>query len=169
MLIDNDFSYVELIPFDSENPKLRKVIGTNFANYAFPLLRYDTGDVVTVEDNNGSLYISKIDGRESEYLTLPNGQKIGVTFLDNFEMLKGVNAVQLYQPELDKLIIRIESLNKFSADIESTILNELKTRLSCNINIIFEYHDKIERTKSGKLRLLISDVNQKVNPNNSFK
>ena len=159
MFVDEDFSYVELIPFDPSQPKLRKVIGTNFVNLAFPLLRYDTGDIVTVENaGTEQEYVSKIDGREAEYLKLPNGQKIGVTFIDNFEMLKNVNAVQFYQPNIHTLVIRVETSKVLGKDIESEILSELKARLACDIDIKFDYLTKIPRTQSGKLRLLISEV-----------
>lgn len=78
-----------MLPFDEEKPHLRKIIGTGFVNYAFPLVRYDTGDVAAIDyDEKGNMYIARIEGREAEYLKLPNGQKVGVTFIDNFETFK---------------------------------------------------------------------------------
>lgn len=78
-------------------------------NYAFPLVRYDTGDVAAIDyDEKGNMYIARIEGREAEYLKLPNGQKVGVTFIDNFETFKKIKAAQIYQPDINTLIIRVE-------------------------------------------------------------
>ena len=46
--IDEDFGAVELLPLpDGASYRL---VGTNFTNLATPLLRYDTGDVITLDD-----------------------------------------------------------------------------------------------------------------------
>src|SRR5690606_16170125 len=41
--IDEDFSYVELLPHQDQY----SIIGTNFSNYAFPLIRYHTSDLAS--------------------------------------------------------------------------------------------------------------------------
>lgn len=159
MHIDDDFAYMELMPFDEEKPNLRKIIGTGFVNYAFPLVRYDTGDVAAIDyDETGNLYITRIEGREAEYLKLPNGQKVGVTFIDNFESFKKIKAAQIYQPCINTLIIRIERNADYDLEEERDIIREISERLSCPMNIKVEYVEKIQRTKSGKLRLIISEV-----------
>lgn len=159
MIVDDDFAYMELLPFDDEKPNLRKIIGTGFTNYAFPLVRYDTGDVAAVEyDEKGKMYISRIEGREAEYLKLPNGQKIGVTFIDNFESFRKIKAAQLYQPDINTLIVRVERNADYDMQEEHDIIKEIEGRLSCHMEIKVEYVEKIERTKSGKLRLIISDI-----------
>ena len=45
--VDDDFCYVEFIP--TSDPERFRIIGTNFSNVAFPLLRYDTGDIAIIE------------------------------------------------------------------------------------------------------------------------
>jgi len=159
MYVDDDFAYMELLPFDEEKPHLRKIIGTGFVNYAFPLVRYDTGDVAAIDyDEKGNMYIARIEGREAEYLKLPNGQKVGVTFIDNFETFKKIKAAQIYQPDINTLIIRVERNADYDLKEEHDIINEVSERLSYPMTIRVEYVDKIPRTKSGKLRLIISDI-----------
>ena len=71
--IDQDFAYTELI---NNNNNERKIIGTNYSNIAFPLIRYDTGDVALVDENDNDKILS-ILGRVEDYIILPNGVKLG--------------------------------------------------------------------------------------------
>ena len=48
--VDDDFCFVEFIPVSSEEPNVCRIVGTGFSNDAFPLIRYDTGDLATVEN-----------------------------------------------------------------------------------------------------------------------
>ena len=91
-------------------------------------------------------------------MKLPNGQKVGVTFIDNFETFKKIKAAQIYQPDINTLIIRVERNADYDLKEEHDIINEVSERLSYPMTIRVEYVDKIPRTKSGKLRLIISDI-----------
>ena len=74
--IDDDFCHVELLPVENELNVCR-IIGTGFSNKAFPLVRYDTGDLAHIEKHNGQTRIVSIDGRKEDYVTLPNGVRLG--------------------------------------------------------------------------------------------
>ena len=50
-LVDEDYSVVEFIKTDHKNKY--KVIGTSLYNLAFPLIRYDTQDIVDIKESNG--------------------------------------------------------------------------------------------------------------------
>jgi len=158
--IDHEFCYVELIPVDEDNPNLCRIIGTNFSNDAFPLIRYDTNDLAEVDIENGIVEIKKIIGRSSTYLTLGNGQRFGpISYL--FKKMTNINEAQVYQPDLNQLIFRIVRNPQFNEQDEKDLLIEINKRLKDDsINISIEYVQKIERTAAGKLNPVISDVNQ---------
>lgn len=62
ILVDEDFSVVEFMP---EVVGGYRVVGTCLFNYATPLLRYDTGDVVRLGDCTGPRReVASIDGRQ---------------------------------------------------------------------------------------------------------
>jgi phenylacetate-CoA ligase len=159
LIPDQDFCWMEFIQVDSENPSLCKIIGTNYNNTAFPLIRYDTGDrAQIIWQPDGSPKILSIDGRREDFITLPNGVKLGR--LDHiFKDLTEVQEAQIYQLDVNNIVLRIvKGINYDKKKQEELLIRETKKRLGNYINISIEYIDHIPRTKSGKLRFVISDV-----------
>ena len=157
--VDKDFSYVEFVPIDNDNNNFFKIIGTNFNNYAFPLIRYDTGDIAEIERmDNGEYKIVSIDGRKEDLILLPNGVKLGR--LDHiFKDIVNVSEAQLYQPDRSKVIIRIvKGQNYQETKDKNKIIKEVRKRLGNEINLELVYYDNIPKTRSGKLRFVISDI-----------
>jgi phenylacetate-CoA ligase len=155
---DQDFAYTEFIPLNEENPELCRIIGTNYHNPAFPLLRYDTGDLARIRWENGVPVVLSIDGRQEDYITLPDGLKLGR--LDHiFKKITEVREAQIYQPETGRVVLRIVKNTGYdAAGQEKMLLAETRKRLGNSIHIEIEYLDAIPRTKSGKLRFVISAV-----------
>lgn len=159
LIPDQDFCWDEFIPVDPQNPSLCKIIGTNYNNTAFPLIRYDTGDLAQIEwQEDGSPKILSIDGRQEDFISLQNGVKLGR--LDHiFKDLTDVQEAQIYQPDLNNVVLRIVKAPNYDLNHqEKLVLNETKKRLGNDIHISIEYLKQIPRTKSGKLRFVISEV-----------
>jgi len=158
---DQDFAYTEFIPVDADDPELCRIVGTNYHNPAFPLLRYDTGDLARVRWENDMQVVLSIDGRQEDYITLPNGLKLGR--LDHiFKKITEVREAQIYQPEIGKVVLRIVKNQGYDASgQEKMLLAETRKRLGNNIQIDIEYLAEIPRTKSGKLRFVVSAVSSK--------
>ncbi len=155
---DQDFAYTEFVPVSADDPGLCRIIGTNYHNPAFPLIRYDTGDIARVRWDNGVPVVLSIDGRQEDYITLPDGLKLGR--LDHiFKKLTEVREAQIYQPEINRIVLRIVKNDGYDASgQEKMLLAETRKRLGHNISIEIEYLADIPRTKSGKLRFVISEV-----------
>lgn len=159
MIPDNDFSMVEFIPNDhTENTY--KIIGTNYNNLAFPLFRYDTGDIVTMQmDEKGNNKIVSIDGRNDDYITLPNEIKLGR--LDHiFKNMTNILESQIYQSNLNTIVIRVVKGENFTIKDERQLIKEAKKRIGDNVEIKITYYDKLERKESGKLKFVISEINK---------
>ena len=70
-----------------------------------------------------------------------------------------LNEAQFYQKSLNEVDIRIVPAADYVPDIhEEMILNAARERLGSEINITIKYLDKIYKTKSGKLKFVISDI-----------
>jgi len=153
--IDQDFCYVELIPTEVEED-LSYIVGTNYSNLSFPLIRYQTNDLVRVKKED--MEIISIDGRKDDSITLPNGVKLGrLGFI--FKNADFVKEAQIYQESISRIILRIVKNSNYDETVHEAVLkNECRERMGEEIQIEFEYLEKIPRTKAGKFRYVVSDV-----------
>ena len=159
LIPDQDFAYTEFIPNDEFDNTSFKIIGTNYNNTSFPLIRYDTGDIAKMKtDIKNISVINSIDGRNEDYVVLPNQIKLGR--LDH--IFKGFNEVkeaQIYQKKNYDVLLRVvicESIDR--SNTGKKILHEARKKLGYGVNLEIEYVEKVLRTKSGKIKFVISDI-----------
>jgi phenylacetate-CoA ligase len=158
--VDEDFAAVEFIP--NHDGIGYKIIGTNFTNLATPLLRYDTQDVVTLSSKTcpcgrpGRL-IESIDGRKEDYVVLKNGVRLGR--MDHiFKDLTHIREAQMYQKRPGELIIRVVCGVNYSENDEKRLIQEVRKRVGNYADILIEYTEKLERSRTGKLRFVVSEI-----------
>lgn len=158
--VDEDFSAVEFVP--NGDGVSYKVIGTNFTNLATPLLRYDVGDTVTLIDTTCQCgrpgrIVANVDGRLEDYVILRNGAKLGR--LDHiFKDLTNIRESQICQKQAGEVAIRVVPGDRYSASDETVLLREARQRLGDETTIHIEYTTNLQRSSTGKLRFVISDV-----------
>ena len=155
-LVDEDYSIVEFIK--TENKNKYKVIGTSLYNFAFPLIRYDTQDIVDIKDNkieleNNWREVNNIDGRSEDYLLLNDGAKIGRLdhiFKDLVEVIEA-QFVQINKGEAELFIVTSSQFSEISLKkLEDLIHEKLGTRIDIKITKV----KRIQKSKSGKLRMV---------------
>jgi len=157
--IDEDFAAVEFVPNSSGG---YKIVGTNFSNLAMPLLRYDVGDTVTLQ--NGTCpcgrpgrIVSSIDGRAEDYVILRNGAKVGR--MDHiFKDMVNIREAQIVQKYPGEMTINIVPGHKYSDSDNVKLLEETIKRVGKDMTVKIEYVEKITRSKTGKLRFVVSEV-----------
>ena len=158
--IDEDLAAVEFVPL-SDGSAFR-VIGTNLSNPAMPLIRYDTGDVVqsvgeACPCGRPGRFVDRVDGRKEDYVTLRDGTRIGR--MDHvFKDMIRVREAQIYQKEPGAIEVRIVRGTGFGPEDEQALLKSFHLRLGLEVSITLEYHDRLPRTASGKLRFVISEI-----------
>lgn len=143
-----------------------RLVCTGFGNHAFPLIRYDIGDAVTIAADQRSkcgrngLLIERVEGRTEDYILTPDGRFIGR--LDHlFKAAKNLREAQVVQEEPGEVKLRIVRLSGYSGKDEQAIRTEAIARMGSAIRIRFEYVDSIERTANGKFRFIVSTLDQK--------
>lgn len=158
--VDEDFSAVEFVP--EESGYRYRVLGTNFTNPAFPLVRYDTGDVVTLSNRQcactrpGRL-VEDIDGRLEDYVILANGAKLGRT--DHiFKDMVNIREAQIYQTEPGAFTIRVVRGSHYSETDEAMLLSETTKRVGSGTRVAIEYTSVLQRSATGKLRQVVSQI-----------
>ncbi len=155
--IDDDFAYVEFIPLDETDKSVCRIIGTGFSNLAFPLIRYDTGDLAKVNWVDGIPEIVEIYGRQEDYIELPNGVKLGR--LDHiFKNCVNIREAQIHQIRKDLIELRVVKDVNYNENDENLLLREACSRFGKDVELIINYCDGIERTRSGKVKFIVTEL-----------
>lgn len=156
-----DYSHVELN--DCGNG-LHEIIGSNFNNNLYPLIRYRTGDHVVLSDEQecpcGRVFpiIDHIKGRVADYLLGEDGQR--TYSLYHIEKgvagLIGTQYVQHTVNEIHTLAVADDSI--FDDKQQRILIDNIKKYLGQNIMVTIECVDSLPKTKNGKVRHAICEL-----------
>jgi len=145
-----------------------RVIATSLHNLAMPLIRYDTGDIASINDDicacgRGSRLLTEIRGRSVDVLVTPEGKNVhGWYFLFLFwKYGDGIREYQVVQENLEKIVIRIVP----DVDFDERRLAEIRENIrvkSAGWEVEFKCVDAIERTGAGKSKFIINNLNTQV-------
>ena len=158
--VDEDFAAVEFVPTGRDGE--HRVVGCSLSNPATALLRYDVGDLVAVSHDTclcgrPGRMVDRVHGRQEDYIVLPNGTLVGR--LDHaFKDMANVRESQLYQRRKDELIVRVARGQLYGDRDEDALLFAIRSRIGTAISVRFEYVDSVERSRTGKLRFVVSDL-----------
>ena len=142
-----------------------EVVATGFLNYDQPLIRYRIGDRVKLAKNQNTKsglsmpVIEEIEGRIEDVIVGADGRKM-VRFHGLFIDIIGLKSAQVIQYALNKLEIKLVVQNNFNKSNEDLIKKRLISQLG-NINLIFTYVSDLPRTKNGKIKAVISKLNNR--------
>jgi phenylacetate-CoA ligase len=159
--VDEDFTTVEFLP-EQHSPQQVKIIGTATNNNAFGFLRYDTDDWATIAKQQCACglpgrTIESIDGRKEDYVVLTDGTRLGR--LDHvFKDMINIKEAQIRQDSYGRLDVLVVKGNNYSEIDENKLQHEFDIRTNSMIDIEFHYLPVIEKTASGKLRFVISTM-----------
>jgi len=144
------------------------IVGTTLHNSVMPLIRYKTGDLVTLpaEDNFcacGKKYklIQSIYGRDDDMIILADGRKFGrVTRI--FMGLPFIKEGQIIQHRLDFIEVKIVPTDEFSIEHNNIVMQRMykylgKHSAEYKITVV----EKIERTKRGKFKVVYNLLDKK--------
>lgn len=146
-----------------------KLIVTSFTTHGTPLIRYDIGDNILEcsEDdqpdiNIGFPAIKGIDGREADSLySLERGIISNANMSNVIKHLpNSIINIQFVQNTNNHILIKIVvDKNRYNKESEKHIFEEMLIRFGEKMIFDIEYVDKIERTKGGKYRMIINNIN----------
>lgn len=157
VLDEND----KVLPNGSEG----RIVITSLYNKAHPFIRYDIGDIgaISEESTKKIPLLKTLIGRTNDIAILPSGKKAaGLTFyyitksiIEDDGNVKEFTIEQL-EPHFFK--INYASNKELTNDKTKIIIQEMEHYLEKGLTIVFERQNKLQRSKSGKLKQFTSHV-----------
>ncbi len=164
-----EYGLSEMVPIqarDGANSHY-KIVSTGFWNFAMPLVRYDTQDIVVKSEKKcpcgrNMEVIDSIVGREGDIIITPSGRRLGVTLLIQIlYVICGIENIiesQFVQDQRDCLTVRYVSGKTFSKNDLMEAKNQFRMYLPKDMRIKWQEVKVIPRTKDGKVKALISNI-----------
>lgn len=147
-----------------------KLIVTSFTTHGTPLIRYDIGDniIECTEDDKpdpkiGFPAIKAIDGRIADSLYSEERGHISNANMSNVikHLPNSIINIQFVQDRIDHITIRaVVDKQRYDKSGEKHIFEEMAIRFGRKMTYDIEYVDEIVRTKGGKMRMIINELNK---------
>ncbi len=153
--------YIEILDFDEDEPvkkgELGRIVITDLFNFCVPLLRYDTGDIGSIEnDENGVPVFKTIEGRKLDMLYDTAGKMISPYFIGmHMKKYPELKQFQFIQEGKKDYTFKLNIDGKL--EDEGQFINEIKGFLGNDSVIKLDYINEIPLLSSGKRKLVVNN------------
>jgi len=155
--------FIEILKMDSDEPaaegELGRIVVTDLYNLAFPLIRYDTGDVAKmVYPEKGLPYLENLYGRRMDLIYDTDGGVVSPFLLcRTMRLTTGIEQWQFIQRGTKEYGIRVAVTNGKNPDLTKEI-EMFKDTLGKDADITVEYVNEIPVLNSLKRKLIVSEL-----------
>ncbi len=155
----NTASYhIEILNLNEDTPApkgtLGRIVITDLYNYAMPLVRYDTGDLGTIETNGNRRVFTKIEGRKSDTIYDTKGHVVSSFMMTSIINYANINQVQLIQYDKTAYELKLNVTPHFN--LEAKLREEFKTFLGADATLTISYVEAIPLLNSGKRKYTLN-------------
>jgi phenylacetate-CoA ligase len=142
-----------------------EIIVTNLDTFAFPFIRYKTGDIGKLSNKScpcgrGLPIIESIDGRKTDFLVNKDGRIIhalGLIYV--IREIEGVSKFKVHQKDTQSLHVNLVVNHSFDTQKNTNIIrSEIEKLFGHSLSIDINIVDNIPLSRSGKYSYVTSDV-----------
>ena len=157
--------YFETLKINSDEPtapgEAGRIVITDLFNYAFPMIRYDTGDLGVLDDSNPNEFpkLKEIYGRVRDCVYATDGRLISPAKVS--VMMWGSESVkqwQFIQETKNDYVLKLNCDKKIE---EQVYIEKFKSLLGADAGITVQFVDEIPVTSSNKRRAVICNYHKK--------
>lgn len=165
--VDLQSGIFEVLDNDNKPSTSGRLILTSFTTEGTPLIRYDIGDTMVMEDasytcscGNNNPLVKEILGRIDDYIYSPENGKINLGNISN--TLKDTNGIVRFQAvqnelnEVEVFVIKDDLL--YNSTIEKKFIKNWRDRIGDKMDLKISYVDEIPVEHSGKYRLVKNNI-----------
>jgi phenylacetate-CoA ligase len=166
--VNSETLFVEILDDENNvlpNGKEGRIVITSLYNKAHPFIRYDIGDVGILDEKSTfkKPILKKLIGRTNDIALLPSGKKSpGLTFYyvtkSIIEDDGNVKEFVIKQTKIDTFDIEYVSQYELTLAQIKNMEKAITTYLETGLSFTFTRKEKLERSKSGKLKQFVSLV-----------
>lgn len=159
--------YIEFVD-EQNNPvcpgESGRILVTALFNRAFPLIRYEIGDIGTWDElPDGKRALRTLQGRTNDFVRLPSGKTApGLTmYYVARSLLEGADFIKefiIVQTAPDTFQFRIAAKRTLGEVEKNLLLQKLHEYLEPGLNLEIKEVDHIERPGSGKIKHFYSEL-----------
>lgn len=164
------YGKLELVDFQGQpvtRPgELGEIVATGFDNRVMPLVRYRTGDLAmwSAAPNTlrpGFAAVDRIEGRLQEFLVCREQRLVSICTIGaaHFEQLADADRMQFEQREPGKALLKVLSETDLSSAAKEKLAAGIRSKTQGGLDVEIVRVDQIERTSSGKHKLLVQHLN----------
>ena len=142
-----------------------RIIVTSLYNKVMPFIRYDLGDsgILSEKTKNGQSVLEKLVGRTNDIIKLPSGKiSPGLTFYYiSKKILESGTSLKEFivkQTQLEKFELIYVADFELSDKVKSAIISSMAEYLESGLSCDFIKVEQITRTKAGKLKHFVSEL-----------
>jgi len=157
----------EVLDDNNRKATTGKLVITSFTTKGTPLIRYDIGDSITLEEENricgcgnNNPLVKEIKGRIDDFVYSPQNGKINLGNISNtLKGTKGIIKFQAVQEKLDAIkILLVVDRELYSSKTEKIYLENWRDRIGNKMELSLDYVEEIEVEKSGKFRFVKNHI-----------
>jgi phenylacetate-CoA ligase len=155
-------------PTGEEPVTTADVVGTSLHNLSMPLLRYEVGDVVEVDEDPETCpcgrampRVRRINGRQEDAIIAPDGRVITTLFIA-FDKVPGIAHWQVIQDESDRLNVFVVRTPAYTPSSEASLLHLIRRFVGPDMRVCLNYLslEALRRDMPGKFRTIVSRIQQ---------
>jgi phenylacetate-CoA ligase len=141
-----------------------RLVGTSLHNLAMPLIRYVTNDRTALRAGQCPCgrhleLMEDVTTKAEDVLTLADGRLISPSVLTHpFKPLDCIEGSQIVQTLPNAIVVRLIPRPTYTAAHGTQLISELKARLGDDVSVEVEFVDRLETSKNGKFKWVISKV-----------
>lgn len=159
---DSREGFLEVLDENNQPAKVGRMIVTSYHTKATPLIRYDIGDVIELEEEyeyNKIPKIKRIIGRKMSFIESPETGKINAGNISNITKdVKGIIGFQIIQDSLEELQLKLKVGDDFSEKDKQLFISQLQERIGSKMKIKLEYVNTLEKENSGKFNIIKNNL-----------
>jgi phenylacetate-CoA ligase len=141
-----------------------RIVATGLYTTSMPFVRYDTGDrgvldAASCPCGRGLPVLARVDGRGDDLIVGSDGRRVAA-YRAVYAHTRGIRFTQIVQERAGEITVRIVPDEDYDESVQDVLRANIVAQVGQTLAVRFEIVDDVERTPSGKIRLVLSRLRE---------